>query len=150
MREGLRGQLMLAFYRSGRQADALEVYRQTREILDEELGLAPSLPLQRLQEAILRQEPALEVSIEPPAEVAPPALESRKTVTVLVASRSVAEGTDPEAIRVAEARYLNEATSAIERHGGSVQNVLGDRVLAVFGVPTRPRRRRPARCSRSR
>ena len=135
LREGLRGQLMLAFYRSGRQADALEVYRQTREILDEELGLAPSPPLQRLQEAILRQEPALEVSIEPPAEVAPPALESRKTVTVLVASRSVAEGTDPEAIRVAEGRYLNEATSAIERHGGSVQNVLGDRVLAVFGVP---------------
>ena len=135
LREGLRGQLMLALYRSGRQADALEVYRQTREILDEELGLAPSPPLQRLQEAILRQEPALEVSIEPPAEVAPPALESRKTVTVLVASRSAAEGTDPEAIRVADARYLNEATGAIERHGGSVQNVLGDRVLAVFGVP---------------
>ena len=64
LRERLRGQLMLALYRSGRQADALEVYRQTRETLDEELGLAPSRPLQRLQTAILRQEPALEVSIE--------------------------------------------------------------------------------------
>ena len=55
---------MLALYRSGRQADALEVYRQTRKTLDEELGLAPSRPLQRLQTAILRQEPALEVSTE--------------------------------------------------------------------------------------
>ncbi len=64
LRERLRGQLMLALYRSGRQADALEVYGHTRKILDEELGLAPSRPLQRLQTAILRQEPALEVSIE--------------------------------------------------------------------------------------
>ena len=43
---------------------------QTRETLDEELGLAPSPPLQRLQAAILRQEPALEVSIEAPAPAA--------------------------------------------------------------------------------
>ena len=69
LRERLRGQLMLALYRSGRQADALEAYRQTCKVLDEQLGLAPSPPLERLQTAILRQEPALEVSIEPAATV---------------------------------------------------------------------------------
>ena len=67
LRESLRGQLMLALYRSGRQADALEAYRQTCKVLDEQLGLAPSPPLERLQTAILRQEPALEVSMEPAA-----------------------------------------------------------------------------------
>src|SRR6476659_9871734 len=67
LRERLRGQLMLALYRSGRQAEALDVYQQTRETLSEQLGIDPSRPLQQLQTAILRQEPALEVSIETPA-----------------------------------------------------------------------------------
>jgi DNA-binding SARP family transcriptional activator len=59
-RERLRGQLMLALYRSGRQAEALTVYRTTRQMLVEELGLEPSLALQELERAILRADPALE------------------------------------------------------------------------------------------
>jgi tetratricopeptide (TPR) repeat protein len=59
-RERLRGQLMLALYRSGRQAEALTVYRATRQMLVEELGLEPSLALQELERAILRADPALE------------------------------------------------------------------------------------------
>jgi DNA-binding SARP family transcriptional activator/DNA-binding beta-propeller fold protein YncE len=61
LQERLRGQLMLALYRSGRQADALEVYRQTRELLHDELGLEPSKALQKLERSILRQEGSLDV-----------------------------------------------------------------------------------------
>jgi DNA-binding SARP family transcriptional activator len=60
LRERLRGQLMLALYRSGRQAEALEAFHAARRELQEELGLEPSEELRRLQEAILRQDPSLE------------------------------------------------------------------------------------------
>jgi DNA-binding SARP family transcriptional activator len=59
LRERLRGYLMTALYRSGRQAEALEVYRAARQALVDELGIEPSAELQQLERAILRQEPAL-------------------------------------------------------------------------------------------
>ncbi len=65
-RERLRRQLMLALYRSGRQADALEAYRDARQVLVEELGLEPSAELRELEAAILRQDPSLTVQ---PSEV---------------------------------------------------------------------------------
>jgi DNA-binding SARP family transcriptional activator/ABC-type branched-subunit amino acid transport system substrate-binding protein/streptogramin lyase len=67
LRERLCGQLMLARYRCGRQAEALETYREARRLLDQELGLEPSQSLQDLERAILRQEPAL----APPSRVEP-------------------------------------------------------------------------------
>jgi DNA-binding SARP family transcriptional activator len=60
LREHLREQLMLALYRAGRQADALAVYRQTSDLLREELGLEPSRSLQELERSILEQDVALD------------------------------------------------------------------------------------------
>jgi YVTN family beta-propeller protein len=59
LRERPRAQLMLALYRSGRQAEALDVYRKARRRLADELGLEPGEELQRLERAILNQAPEL-------------------------------------------------------------------------------------------
>jgi DNA-binding SARP family transcriptional activator len=60
LRERLRGQLMVALYRSGRQAEALRAYHEARHSLVEELGVEPGRPLQELFSAILRHDTALE------------------------------------------------------------------------------------------
>src|SRR2546428_2599122 len=72
LRERLRGQLMLALYRSGRQAEALEVYQDTRRVLVEELGIEPTRAVHDLERAILVQDPALDMRprAEPEAELA--------------------------------------------------------------------------------
>jgi DNA-binding SARP family transcriptional activator/Tfp pilus assembly protein PilF len=59
LRERLRGLLMLALYRAGRQADALTAFRDARRQLRDELGVEPSAPLQRLHQQILAADPAL-------------------------------------------------------------------------------------------
>jgi DNA-binding SARP family transcriptional activator len=65
LRERLRGQLMLALYRSGRQGDALAAYREARTALEEQLGVEPTPALRELELAILRHDR----SLEPPARV---------------------------------------------------------------------------------
>jgi DNA-binding SARP family transcriptional activator len=66
-RERIRGQLMLALYRSGRQAEALEVYRDTRRALVDDLGIEPSRELQELERSVLAHDAALDLveSIDP-------------------------------------------------------------------------------------
>ena len=62
---------MLALYRSGRQAEALEVYRDARQILVEDAGVEPGAELQRVHAAILRQDPSLDLptpAVELPRE----------------------------------------------------------------------------------
>jgi YVTN family beta-propeller protein len=71
LRERLSGQLMLALHRSGRQAEALEVYQEFRRGLSEQLGLNPGPGLERLQLAILDRDPTLEVLANPAASGAP-------------------------------------------------------------------------------
>ena len=70
-RERFLAQRLLALYRSGRQADALEVYRSARRVLAEELGLEPSPALQELEQAILRQEPSLAAPEAPKGSTRP-------------------------------------------------------------------------------
>jgi DNA-binding SARP family transcriptional activator/streptogramin lyase len=65
LRERLRGQLMLALYRSGRQAEALRAYDDGRRVFAAELGLQPGAALQRLEKEILIQDPALEPPHKP-------------------------------------------------------------------------------------
>ena len=76
LRERLRGHLMLALYRSGRQAEALDSFRQARESLVEELGIEPDPTLQRLHASILRQDPSLDpatrASAADPGQRGPP------------------------------------------------------------------------------
>ena len=69
LRERLRRYLMTALYRSGRQADALDAYQDTRRALVDGLGIDPSIALQELERAILRQDPALDVEPPTPARV---------------------------------------------------------------------------------
>jgi DNA-binding SARP family transcriptional activator len=60
LRERLRAQLMLALYREGRQADALDVYRRTRDLLVSEFGIEPSPALKQLERRILDHDPSLD------------------------------------------------------------------------------------------
>jgi DNA-binding SARP family transcriptional activator len=94
LRERLAEQLMLALYRSGRQAEALGVYQRTRRALVDELGIEPSESLRQLEAAILRQEPSLDVAVaERPAA---PAV--ARSVLVVLDGRSE----DDALVRLAE------------------------------------------------
>jgi DNA-binding SARP family transcriptional activator len=66
-REEFRAQLMLALYRAGRQAEALEVYQQGRRVLVEDLGIEPGSELRRLEQAILSADPELDATPAGPA-----------------------------------------------------------------------------------
>jgi DNA-binding SARP family transcriptional activator len=138
LRERLRGQLMLALYRSGRQAEALEAYRRARETLVDELGIDPSPELQRLEQSILRHDAELDLPAAPIATEQPTG-ERRKTVTVLFAdivdSTSLAAALDPEVLRAVMRRYFDTVRTIVERHGGAIEKFIGDAAMAVFGVP---------------
>ena len=138
LRERLRGQLMLALYRSGRQAEALEAYRGARETLVDELGIEPSPELQRLEQSILRHDPELELP-QTPTDSDVVGEERRKTVTVLFADivdfTSLGAALDPEVLRSIMRRYFSIVRTVVERHGGTIEKFIGDAAMAVFGVP---------------
>ena len=146
-RERLLAELMLAVYRCGRQADALGAFREGPHRMIEEFGIEPGLPLQALELSILTHD----VTLAAPAFVAGPAARrkveeqrpwlanARKTVSVVVVELSddAAAGSpaDPEALRLAVGRAYEAVAAVVDRHGGTVEGMLGDVVVAVFGVP---------------
>ena len=158
LREHLHGQLMLALYRSGRQADALAAYRAARKVLVDELGIEPSVGLQRLEQAILAQDPALDLLV--PARSGDPEAEEgqsgatdhggggaagdggsveRKLVSVLFAEvdepLGEAEERDPEDASSMLDRHLDRVRAEVESFGGTVEHAIGGITMAIFGVP---------------
>ena len=136
--EHLRGQLMLAYYRAGRQADALAGYRAARRSLVEELGIEPSERLGELHRRILGHDRAL-AGTRPLPVGAGPRREERKVVTVVFAdlldAGAKAESVDPEEVRAFLSPHHARVRSALEQFGGTVEKLIGETVMAVFGAP---------------
>ncbi len=157
LREHLHGQLMLALYRSGRQADALAAYRAARKVLVDELGIEPSVGLQRLEQAILAQDPALDLLVPSRSGAAEPddggpdhdqgngtaadggASVERKLVSVLFAEVDEPLGEagerDPEDVSSMLDRHLDRIRAEIVSFGGTVEHAIGGITMATFGVP---------------
>jgi class 3 adenylate cyclase len=127
---------MLALYRAGRQADALEAYRAARQALVGGLGIEPSRELRDLEAAILRQD--VSAPEMPPAGHAAVAPDARRRVTCVFSQLAYPDevpSLDPESLRHLLDRYHDAARAVCARHGGTVAELRGDGVLAVFGVP---------------
>jgi DNA-binding SARP family transcriptional activator len=134
LRERLRGQLMLALYRAGRQAEALEAYQGTRRALVDELGIEPSPALQELEKSILRHDPALTLTTEavaPERSILVAPRDERSVDALLVLAEPLARTRPPREVilaRLTSAAELGEASALLnERRAG----------LAARGVAAR-------------
>jgi DNA-binding SARP family transcriptional activator len=142
-RERLRRLLMLALYADGRQDEALEVYRDARRYLVDELGLDPGPELQELEHAILTQEAPRAsarsiVRVASAGEMTEPGDQrTRRIVTVLRAERASVlreDRLDPEALGAFRVQALEAVHRAAERHGGIIDRQDEGGFTAVFGL----------------
>ena len=162
LRERLRAQLMLALYRSGRQAEALDAYQAGRTLLLDELGLEPGAELKELQRAILEhdgtrsaQQPqrpsrrtigttrrARRVAADPSARGT-----KDRDRALRATSRAVGTELDPESLAPSDGPRLRRVAAVLERHGATVERSLGGAVTAIFGIPSCTRTTRCALCA---
>jgi DNA-binding SARP family transcriptional activator len=152
LQERLRYQLMLALYRSARQAEALEAYRVARSELSEELGLEPSEQLRQLEQAILRQDPSLDLTpsgqeYEPLRRamtpnlavlVAPSAMDALGKLIAMASSLAAADPVHELIVAaVVEAGELQDATATLARHREELLEQGIAARTAAFSSPSR-------------
>jgi predicted ATPase/DNA-binding SARP family transcriptional activator len=134
LREGLRRQLMLALYRCGRQAEALDAYQRGRAALVEELGIEPGHALRDLQQAILNQDDTLELSRRAPQE--PRERLPRGTITLLFAdvegSTRLVYTLGGERYRDVRSRARALVRASASGHRGHEVDWAGDGVFLAF------------------
>jgi len=132
LRERFRGHQMLALYRAGRQAEALEAYRGAYAALVDSRGIEPSPELRELEAAILRHE--VPAPAHPPAAREPLAHDTRRLVTCVFAQLVEQADVDAESLRTALERFHATARTICEGRNGTVAEARTDAVLAVFGT----------------
>jgi YVTN family beta-propeller protein len=146
LRERLRGQLMLALYRSGRQAEALEAYQAFRRSLSEELGLEPGPAIQQVEQSILRRELAVDL---PPGDatshaggkvqaVARPAVPIHRRRLMLVVGAPVLLGLVLAAVVMAARAGRATQTSTIPGDAVGAIRASGGAIRAVVPLGTSP------------
>lgn len=170
LRERACSQLMLALYRSGRQADALAAYRKVRQRLGDQVGLEPSRELRLLQHAVLVHDPSLAAPAGPargPAGIsgsgrgheqrdrfvlssapsAPPVHErAGGSVSAVLIRTDFGAGSRGADLGEAMERTAKTAREVVERFGGVVAGATGSVTLALF-KPTSPQEDRTDRAA---
>jgi DNA-binding SARP family transcriptional activator len=142
-RERLRGQLMVALYQCGRQADALNAYQDARRYLRDELGVDPGPELRELHQAILRHDASIRAprTAHPASSTARQAIADhdvdaeRRIVTILVANLDTtpAGSDDPEAADHAATRFHSLFRRIVDEAGGEVEELDAGSARASFG-----------------
>ncbi len=135
LRERFRAQLMLALYRAGRQAEALDVYRMTREELVHELGIEPGPPIRELERAILAHDPSLDLKVGVRVGSVPPSgptlvlpRQEERMDELLVIAQALASAPPRELILVRLLTDHRDVSAAAARLGAR---------SASLGVPAR-------------
>ena len=124
LRERLRGQLMFALYRVGRQAEALDVYRDGRRTLADELGLEPGPALQQLERSILNHDSALDAPVE---YAQPPVSRRRGPALVAIAGAALLVTTGVVAM---ELRGRDAGLTAVAANSVGVIDPSTNRIVA--------------------
>ncbi len=134
--ERLRWLQLLALHRADRRQDALAAYQEARLAIVDESGIEPGEELRALHRRILQDDPTLMPDGAGAVAVAEqqPAL-ARKVVAVCIVELLVHEDLDVEAARGLVARGLASLEEIVIRHGGAVEQLLGEEAVAVFGLP---------------